>query len=144
MKKQVLNEEFKRMQKLAGIIKEDMGDNFTPDWRDYEGYELLLEDYFDMYDLNESNPEDFWTQVDEGDMMNNLAFDIAKRSGFEGDFGSLIDEEEFNSYCNALALIFILDYGADTFIVDRNNPKFKNAMSEAEAWFDRAEKNMNT
>jgi hypothetical protein len=83
----------------------------TPNWESIDEYESILDDYFDTYGLED--PEEFAFEVfDNGDAQNNLAFDIAKRAGFKGeDIMDLIDEEDFNRYCNMLAQFFLLKHG---------------------------------
>jgi hypothetical protein len=138
MKKQPINEQFRRMQKLAGLITENFNaiDPKAPDWKDYEGYELVLEDYFQVYKLE--NSEDFRTEYDNGDAQNNLAFDIAERAGFKGGYEDLLSSEnsQFNLYCNYLAKLFLLEYGMDMGVIDRNDPEWKKELSEINSWLD--------
>lgn len=63
MKKQVLNEEFKRMQKLAGIIKENM----DSDRREID---------YDTFEWNEvpEHPEDMLMDYEEGDEITKAYF----------------------------------------------------------------------
>jgi hypothetical protein len=134
-----MNKETLRMQMLAGIITESqyktiLNEN-APAWDDYEGYELILQMYFDDYDLED--PQTFKDEVyDNGDVQNNLALDIAKRAGFEGDLGDLINDDEFNRYCNGLAKLFLLQYGADMGVVDENDPEYKNELRQTNNWVD--------
>jgi hypothetical protein len=140
-----MNKETLRMQMLAGIITESQykaklnEDENAPDWDDYEGYELTLEDYFNTYDLED--PQTFKDEVYSGgnwDSVNNLAYDIAKRAGFKGDLNDLLDSEneEFNSYCNTLAHHFMLRYAADMGIVDRNDPEYQKEFKENDREID--------
>lgn len=153
MKKQI--NEIKRMQLIAGLITESeykkslMNENnnisdemkkafgdqsynamnpSAPDWRDYEGYESLLEDYFNEYNID--NPEEFNAEIfDNGDLTNNLAFDIAKAGGFKGDLGDLIDSSDLNLYCNRLAKSFALQYGVDMGLIEKNDPQYQSEIN---------------
>jgi hypothetical protein len=99
-------------------------DSMAPDWEDEDGYELVLDNYFNTYGLED--PKEFAEEVyNNGDAQNNLAFDIAKRAGFKGRLGDLIKEQDFNRYCNMLAKLFLLNYGAAMGSVDRNDPKYQ-------------------
>ena len=112
MKKSNLNE-IKRMQQLAGVIKEGNNaiDPSAPSWNDYEGYEILLEQYFDTYDIVDE--ESFNSELENGDMMNNLAMDILKRKGVK-----LTDYESTeNIEANKLAKEFIIQYAEDMGII---------------------------
>ena len=76
--KQPLNEQFTRMQKLAGIITENQYlklinedkfnalDSLAPDWEDSEGYELLLDSYFNSYNLED--PKEFAYEIYENNI----------------------------------------------------------------------------
>lgn len=117
MKKQL--NEIKRMQQLAGLLNEAYNaiDSSAPDWRDYEGYETVLEGYFDQYDITDA--QSFKDEQGNGDLMNNLAFNIAKRSGFEGNIDTLIRKNvRLNRMCNFLAEKFMLQYAIDTFLLE--------------------------
>ena len=94
-------------------------DSLSPDWQDYEGYESVLEDLFEAYEIN--SPEEFMLELDNFSLVNDLAFDIAKRAGFKGNLNDLIDNETFNLYCNALAAQFYLQYGQDMDLLDDTN-----------------------
>jgi hypothetical protein len=95
-------------------------DSLSPDWQDYEGYESVLEDLFEAYGIN--SPEEFMLELDDFSLVNDLAFDIAKRAGFKGNFDNLVmSNETFNLYCNALAAQFYLQYGQDMGLLDDAN-----------------------
>ena len=122
MKKQI--NEITRMQHLAGILTEadNAIDSLAPDWRDYEGYETVLEGYFDQYDITDA--QSFKDEQDNGDLMNNLAFDIAKREGFKGNLDTLIRKNvRLNRMCNLLAEKFMLKYAIDTFLLEGEDKK---------------------
>jgi hypothetical protein len=141
------NKEIARMRMLAGLItegqykklikEEDYNaiDSMAPDWQDEDGYELVLDEYFDTYGLED--PDAFAEEVyNNGDAMNNLAFDIAKRAGFKGDYNVFGEDEnmEFERYCNGLAKLFLLKHGAAMGSVDRNDSKYKQQLQQAENW----------
>ena len=134
MKKQI--NEIKRMQQLAGLVKEsqlreeeqgfDPKKAFSeesynalnpnaPDWRDYEGYELVLEDNFESADIVDK--ETFEDEWHNDDMIHNIAMDIAKRAGFKGDLMGLIENNDFNIYCLYLAKKFMIQYGLDMGLI---------------------------
>ena len=119
-----------KKSELIQIIKEELNkalkensfnalDPLAPDWQDYEGYETTLELYFDEYGLEDS--QEFMSEYSNGDLINNLALDIAKRSGFKGNIGDLINNEDLNNYCNWLATEFMLQYGKDMGLVNNMN-----------------------
>lgn len=136
------NKETARMRMLAGLITEGQYkklikeddynaiDSMSPDWQDEDGYELVLDQYFDEYDLE--NPETFAFEVfDNGDAQNNLAMDIAKRAGFKGNMDNLIDEEDFNRYCNMLAQFFLLKHGnAMGSISEEEYPEYEKRIKQ--------------
>jgi hypothetical protein len=137
------DKEIARMKMLAGLItegqykklikEEDYNaiDSMAPDWQDEDGYELVLDQYFDTYGLED--PEEFAFEVfDNGDAQNNLAFDIAKRAGFKGeDIMDLIDEEDFNRYCNMLAQFFLLKHGnAMGSISEEEYPEYEKRIKQ--------------
>jgi len=187
--KQPLNEQFTRMQKLAGIIpniiKENMDnwgnetddrggnerdykpkpsladfnynkeeykkymeehfpeeplnedkfnalDSSAPDWEDSEGYELLLDSYFNSYNLED--PKEFAYEIYEnGDAINDLAFEIAQRGGFKGSLTDLLNDntmKDFNIYCNNLAKLFFLEHGVAMGVIDRNDTEYQKQVQE--------------
>lgn len=116
MKKQL--NETRRMQQLAGILKEANAlDPIAPSWGDYEGYETLLEEYFDIYEITDA--KSFKEELDNGDLMNNLAFDIAKRADFRGSMNDLANNRDANLFYNNLAKEFMIQYAKDTFLIRR-------------------------
>ena len=145
------NNEIARMRMLAGLITEGQYkklineesynaiDSMAPDWMDEDGYELVLDEYFNTYNLED--PEEFAYEVyGNGDAMNNLAIDIAKRAGFKGKEEELYNENSskemkaFGFLCNNLAQIFLLKYGAAMGSVDRNDPKYKKELQAQEGY----------
>lgn len=127
-----MNKEFLKMQKLAGLITESqmknkLKENSGIDWNDYEGYEIILDQYFEEYDLED--PQEFRDQIFDGasDVANQLAIDIAQRAGFTGDVDDLVDTE-LDSYTNALADKFLLKFGADMGVIDENDPEYIKEM----------------
>jgi hypothetical protein len=103
----------------------------TPNWESIDEYKSILDDYFDTYGLED--PEEFAFEVfDNGDAQNNLAFDIAKRAGFKGeDIMDLIDEEDFNRYCNMLAQFFLLKHGnAMGSISEEEYPEYEKRIKQ--------------
>jgi hypothetical protein len=130
-----MNKETLRMQMLAGIITESqykaqLNEN-APDWQDYEGYELLLQSYFDTYGLED--PQEFKDEVYDngnGDAINNLAMDIAKRTGFKGSYMDLINNDDFNRYCNILAKDFLLQFAVDMGVIDRNDSEYQKELRD--------------
>jgi hypothetical protein len=133
-----MNNNFDLKQFLAEgrLLKEANAlDPLAPDWQDYEGYELILSEYFSDYDLED--PQTFKDEVyDNGDVQNNLALDIAKRAGFKGDLGNLIDDDEFNRYCNGLAKLFLLKFGEDMGVVEDNDPEYQKELQDTNNWID--------
>ena len=130
--KKPLNEEFKRMQKLAGLNE----NNRREDWTDPKKWEGACEYYFKEYGL--FDPKEFEREVyDNGDAQNNLAFEIAKEAGFEGDFDDLIDNDTFNIYCNMLAKYFLLLYGDIVYVVRDIDPvKYKKELNYVTLWLE--------
>ena len=127
-----MNKEFLKMQKLAGLItesqmKDKLKENSGIDWNDYEGYETLLDELFEEYNLED--PQEFKDQIFDGasDVANQLAIDIAQRAGFTGDVDDLVDTE-LDSYTNALADKFLLKFGADMGVIDENDPEYVKEM----------------
>ena len=123
-------------------------DSSAPDWQDYEGYELILQDYFDTYNLED--PQAFKDEVYEGgnwDSVNNFSFDIAKRAGYKGDYNEFIDDNStsngftpFYSYCTALAHYFLLKFGGDMGIVDdENDQEYQKELQEADQYVDKTQ-----
>jgi hypothetical protein len=121
--KKSLNE-IKRMQQLAGLIKEGNNaiDPLAPSWDDYEGYEILLEQYFDTYDIVDK--ESLESELENGDMVNNLAMDILKRKGVKisssrdyGAYDNLMSSSD-NMEANKLAKEFIMQYAEDMGIIE--------------------------
>jgi hypothetical protein len=54
-------------------------------------------------------------ELDSGDMMNNLAYYLAKYDGFTGTFGYLVSGiGDTNFYYNQLAFVFLVKYGLET------------------------------
>jgi hypothetical protein len=128
----MVNKEFLKMQKLAGLItesqmKDKLKENSGIDWNDYEGYETLLDELFEEYNLED--PQEFKDQIFDGasDVANQLAIDIAQRAGFTGDVDDLVDTE-LDSYTNALADKFLLKFGADMGVIDENDPEYVKEM----------------
>ena len=127
-----MNKEFLKMQKLAGLItesqmKDKLKENSGIDWNDYEGYETLLDELFEEYNLED--PQEFKDQIFDGasDVANQLAIDIAQRAGFTGDVDDLVDTE-LDSYTNALADKFLLKFGADMGVINENDPEYIKEM----------------
>ena len=54
----------------------------------------------------------FTGELENGEIQNNLAYDLAKYDGFTGDFGELIDIAA-NFYYNSLAYAFLLKYALE-------------------------------
>jgi hypothetical protein len=148
--KQSLNEQLTRMQKLAGIITENQylklinEDKFNaldpsaPDWEDSEGYELLLDSYFNSYNLED--PKEFAYEIYEnGDAINDLAFEIAQRGGFKGSLTDLLNDntmKDFNIYCNNLAKFFFLEHGAAMGVIDKNDAEYQKQVQETNKVID--------
>ena len=142
--KQSLNEQLTRMQKLAGIITENQYlklinedkfnalDSSAPDWEDSEGYELLLDSYFNSYNLED--PKEFAYEIYEnGDAINDLAFEIAQRGGFKGSLTDLLNDntmKDFNIYCNNLAKLFFLEHGVAMDVIDKNDAEYQKQVQE--------------
>ena len=142
--KKSLNEQLTRMQKLAGIITESQYsklinedkfnalDSSAPDWEDSEGYELLLDSYFNSYNLED--PKEFAYEIYEnGDAINDLAFEIAQRGGFKGSLTDLLKDstmKDFNIYCNNLAKLFFLEHGVAMGVIDRNDAEYQKQVQQ--------------
>ena len=142
--KKSLNEQLTRMQKLAGIITESQYlklinedkfnalDSSAPDWEDSEGYELLLDSYFNSYNLED--PKEFAYEIYEnGDAINDLAFEIAQRAGFKGSLTDLLKDstmDDFNIYCNNLAKLFFLEHGVAMGVIDKNDAEYQKQVQQ--------------
>jgi hypothetical protein len=101
--------EIARMRMLAGLITEGhyrklITEVATPNWENIDEYKSILDDYFDTY--NFKDPKEF-IKYSNGELMKQFALDIALKAGFKGNMSDLIDEEDFNIYCNMLALSLI-------------------------------------
>jgi len=126
MKKQM--NEIKRMQQLAGIIKEGNNaiNSSAPDWDDYEGYEILLEQYFDLEEVTDKESLEI---AMDNDLIHNLSTDILKRKGIQTPSGK--DYDAYDSFQGSqekrkamkLATEFIIQFAEDTFIIDEQEAK---------------------
>ena len=130
--KKPLNEEFKRMQKLAGLNEYNRREN----WTDPKEWEGACERYFEEYGLFDLKA--FEKEVyDNGDAQNRLAFEIAQEAGFKGDLDDLIDNDKFNIYCNYLAKYFLLLYGDIVYVVKETDPKYKKELDYVDSWLEK-------
>lgn len=135
------NKEIARMRMLAGLITEGqykklITEASTSNWESIDEYKSMLEDFFDTYKDVLKNPEEFKDEVYfNGDLMNTLAFDIAQKAGFKGDYDAFLNENrDFQGYCNALAQLFLLKHGAAIGVVDENDSEYKEYIQKAEKW----------
>ena len=72
-------------------------------------------------------------------MNNNFAYDIARMGGLkEEDLTALINNNELNIYCNALASLFILEYAKDTGIIE-DDDQYKQEHQKADVNVDKTE-----
>lgn len=126
-----MNKEFYKMQKLAGIItegqyKQKLNENSGIDWNDYEGYETLLDEFFDDYNLED--PQEFKDNIINGgsDAANNLGWEIAQRAGFTGDIDEYTDDKNLNLqiYFTQLAETFICQFAIDMGVINKNDPDY--------------------
>jgi hypothetical protein len=109
----------------AHIYKSD-----KPGWDKYPQYKSLIKNkYVDIYDLN--NPEEFRDQIilDTADPINELAEDIVEKAGFDKDI--IYVNEDIGLYCNLLATIFLLQYGAETGVVSKDDPEYNKRLKDA-------------
>ena len=128
-----MNKELLRMQMLAGIITESqyaaklneeensLVTQYTPKYKS-----LIDSEYASLFNLND--PEEFKAEIDGGgDSIHDLAYDIAKDSGFKGDVMSFLnyEDEAFVRYCTHLAHLFLLQYGMDTGVISKDDPKYQ-------------------
>jgi len=81
------------------------------DYRDYESYELSLDMFFNMYDITDM--DSFEAEMQNGDIINNLAYSIAMRSGFTGTMSGLINNHELNNEVNTLAANFLRQFAIE-------------------------------
>ena len=131
--KQQLNE-IKRMQQLAGIIVETkIGPKPHPKPQDDEYIQLkpIMDEYFvnPFYDITDR--ESFEDEMDNGDMNNKLAYDIAKLRGFDGSFDDLIfNNEELNIEYNILANQYLRQYADEKFDINETKVGPKQASEE--------------
>lgn len=91
----------------------------------YKDVKSIIADYVNRYGIGtqKSNPnrlnndifieDDFLNELENGDLMNNLAYDLAKYDGFTGTFGDLTEEDNINDYYNRLAITFLLKFGLE-------------------------------
>jgi hypothetical protein len=119
--------EIARMRMLAGLITEGqyrklITEVATPNWENIDEYKSILDDYFDTY--NFKDPKEF-IKYSNGELMKQFALDIALKAGFKGNMSDLIDEEDFNIYCNMLAKLFLLKYSADMSSTSKDNSKYE-------------------
>jgi hypothetical protein len=52
--------------------------------------------------------------MENGDIVNNLAYNIAKRKGFKGSLGMLINNQALNLEVNQLAKEFLERFAEET------------------------------
>jgi len=93
----------------------------------YKDVKSIIADYVNRYGIGiqKSNPnrlnndifieDKFLNELENGDLMNNLAYDLAKYDGFIGEFDDLIDDsnDNINDYYNRLAMTFLLKFGLE-------------------------------
>jgi hypothetical protein len=99
MKKQILSEEFKRMQKLAGLIKENYSSNFkvgdkvrfNPKTMKAQGFEDPIEYYEDL--TGTITQTDHYDIMDQNEPTDILYIDLNKSIQPPGGFAGSSDEE---------------------------------------------------
>jgi hypothetical protein len=81
MKKQILSEEFRRMQKLAGILKEDVSPNYS--------IKLLVKDVYYNVETGEyaASPNEWYTDMElhDADVLHFTDGEELRRVQYEDD-----------------------------------------------------------
>jgi hypothetical protein len=106
--------------------KEGIFNESIPDWNDYEGYEMLLEKYFDLEEVTDKRSLEI---AMDNDLVHNLATDILERKGIQTPnwkdydaYDSFQDSQEKRE-ATILATEFIIQFAEDTFIIDEQEAK---------------------
>jgi hypothetical protein len=82
----------------------------------YNDVKPIIADYVNSYNMHII--DEFLNELENGDLQNNLAYDLAKYDGFTGDdIMDLINIKASNNYYNLLAKGFLLKYGFETKIL---------------------------
>ncbi len=99
----------------------------------YEDVKSIIADYIKDYNITDVKGDyPLIDELDNGELTNILAYDLAKYDGFTNtldDFWDGWDETEKGinmiSCYNNLAFVFLLKYGLDTGLLDRSFTKNK-------------------
>ena len=117
------------MIKLINILKEiKVFKPFKPLSIMYNDVKPIIANYVNDYDMGIQN--NFLGELSNGDLQNNLAYDLAEYDGFTGSFIDLIDMDA-NHYYNSLAYAFLVKYGFETKILKF---PFPDGYEEDEDW----------
>jgi hypothetical protein len=103
------------MIKLINILKEiTVFKPLKPIPNMYEDMKPVMAEYIKDYDITDVEGDfPLIDELDNGDMMNNLAYDLAK---YDGDTNKL-DNDDTNYYYNRLAFTFLVKYGLETKLI---------------------------
>jgi hypothetical protein len=112
------------MIKLINILKEiTVFKPFASINNMYEDMKSIMAGYIHYYGItsdieitNRGNYYKLTGEMNDGEIYNNLAYDIAKYDGFEGDYGEFVVNNDQNvlGYYNRLAIVFLVKYGLET------------------------------
>lgn len=111
------------MIKLINILKEiTVFKPFASINNMYEDMKPVMAEYIHWYGVTSNIETDYGDpyydltgQLENGDIYNNLAHDIAKYDGFEGDYDEFVDNDaDVMFYYNKLASAFLVKYGLET------------------------------
>jgi hypothetical protein len=103
------------MIKLINILKEiTVFKPLKPIPNMYEDMKPVMAEYIKDYDITDVEGDDnLLYALDDGDLMNNLAYDLAE---YDGDTGKL-NNKDTNYYYNRLAFTFLVKYGLETKLI---------------------------
>jgi len=113
------------MIKLINILKEiKVFKHLRPISNMYEDIKPIMAVYMNIcevvgnieIDNNGDHPVyyyDFTGEFEDGDLSNNLAYDLAEYDGFTGDYTDFTNNENVMIYYNVLANAFLLKYALE-------------------------------